>query len=159
VVWHDAPLSSDVPAESGGGGPRASKSRGLSLIPERLTESEARRRSGLTEAWPFGKVELHSDGRVSREEPTRVLVGLVHRSRHLIYSKRPELFSQDIARIVSVKRRLLNEELVIAWRGNPALYELRCGFASAPSRTRSQRNQPILKLKVGSGVRPRVSKV
>jgi len=50
---------------------------------------------------------------VSREELSCVLVDLVHRSRHLIYTKRPELFSQDIARMVSVKHRLLNEELVI----------------------------------------------
>ena len=87
--------------------------RGRNVPWEGLIESEARLRSGLTEAWPFGNVELQSDGRVSREELTNVLVDLVHRSRHLIYTKRPELFSQDIARMVSVKHRLLNEELVI----------------------------------------------
>ncbi|HKO53404.1 MAG TPA: hypothetical protein VJV79_37100 [Polyangiaceae bacterium] len=87
--------------------------RGRNVPWEALIESEARLRSGLSEAWPFGNVELQSDGRVSREELTTVLVDLVHRSRHLIYSKRPELFSHDIARMVSVKHRLLNEELVI----------------------------------------------
>ena len=87
--------------------------RGRNVPWEALIESEARLRAGLTEAWPFGNVELQSDGRVSREELTNVLVDLVHRSRHLIYTKRPELFSQDIARMVSVKHRLLNEELVI----------------------------------------------
>ena len=87
--------------------------RGRNVPWEGLIESEARLRAGLTEAWPFGNVELQSDGRVSREELTNVLVDLVHRSRHLIYTKRPELFSQDIARMVSVKHRLLNEELVI----------------------------------------------
>jgi len=87
--------------------------RGRNVPWEALIESEARLRAGLTEAWPFGNVELQSDGRVSREELTNVLVDLVHRSRHLIYTKRPELFSQDIARMVSLKHRLLNEELVI----------------------------------------------
>src|SRR6188768_1684231 len=87
--------------------------RGRNVPWEGLIESEARLRTGLTQAWPFGNVELQSDGRVSREELTDVLVDLVHRSRHLIYTKRPELFSQDIARMVSVKHRLLNEELVI----------------------------------------------
>ena len=87
--------------------------RGRNVPWEGLIESESRLRDGLVEAWPFGNVELQSDGRVSREELSCVLVDLVHRSRHLIYTKRPELFSQDIARMVSVKHRLLNEELVI----------------------------------------------
>ena len=80
---------------------------------EALIESEARLRQGLNDAWPFGDVLLMSDGRVSREELSQALVDLVHRSRHLIYTKRPELFSQDIARLVSLKHRLLNEEVVI----------------------------------------------
>lgn len=87
--------------------------RGPNIAWEALIESEARLRAGLTEAWPFGDVERLSDGRVSREELTNVLVDLVHRSRHLVYTKRPELFSQDIARMVSLKHRLLIEELVI----------------------------------------------
>ena len=87
--------------------------RGIKVPWEGLIESEERLRAGLSEAWPFGNVELQSDGRVSRQELTDVLVDLVHRSRHLIYTKRPELFSADIARMVSVKHRLLNEELVI----------------------------------------------
>jgi hypothetical protein len=87
--------------------------RGRNVPWEALIESEARLRAGLSEAWPFGNVELLSDGRVSREELTHVLVDLVHRSRHLIYTRRPELFSEDIARMVSLKHRLLNEELVI----------------------------------------------
>ena len=87
--------------------------RGLTVPWEALIESEARLRQGLNDAWPFGDVLLMSDGRVSREELSQALVDLVHRSRHLIYTKRPELFSQDIARLVSLKHRLLNEEVVI----------------------------------------------
>lgn len=87
--------------------------RGRNVPWEGLIENETRLREGLSEAWPFGNVEQQSDGRVTREELTNVLVDLVHRSRHLIYTKRPELFSEDIARMVSVKHRLLNEELVI----------------------------------------------
>ena len=87
--------------------------RGRNLPWEELIESESRLRAGLIEAWPFGDVESLSEGRVEREELTSVLVDLVHRSRHLVYTKRPDLFSQDIGRLVSVKRRLLFEEFVI----------------------------------------------
>ena len=87
--------------------------RGRNVPWEALIESEARLRAGLTEAWPFGNVEQLSEGRVSREQLTDVLVDLVHRSRHLVYTKRPELFSEDIARMVNLKHELLIEELVI----------------------------------------------
>ena len=85
----------------------------IKTVETALRESEAKLRAGLTEAWPFGNVEQLSDGRVSRDELSNVLVDLVLRSRHLIYTKRPELFSEDIARMVSLKHRLLIEELVI----------------------------------------------
>jgi len=49
---------------------------------------------------------------VTRDELTSVLVDLVHRSRHLVYTKRPDVFSEDIGRLVSIKRRLLFEEFV-----------------------------------------------
>jgi hypothetical protein len=87
--------------------------RGRNVPWEALIESEAHLRAGLTEAWPFGNVEQLSDGRVSREQLTNVLVDLVQRSRHLIYTKRPELFSEDIGRMVSLKHELLIEELVM----------------------------------------------
>src|SRR6187402_3110295 len=87
--------------------------RGRNVPWEALIESEERLRAGLIEAWPFGNVELLSDGRVTRAELTDALVDLVHRSRHLIYTKRPDLFSADIGRLVDIKHRLLIEELVI----------------------------------------------
>jgi len=87
--------------------------RGRNVPWEELIASEARLRAGLAEAWPFGNVEALSDGRVTRDELTSVLVDLVYRSRHLIYTKRPELFSDDIARLISLKHRLLSEEFVI----------------------------------------------
>ncbi len=37
---------------------------------------------------------------------------LVQRSRQLTYAKDPELFSQDITRLLDLKRRLLFEEFV-----------------------------------------------
>jgi serine/threonine protein kinase len=87
--------------------------RGRSVPWEELIESEHRLRAGLDEAWPFGDVELPSEGRVSKDELLEVLVDLVHRSRSLAYAKSPELFSDDIARLVQVKRRLLLEEFVV----------------------------------------------
>jgi hypothetical protein len=87
--------------------------RGRTLPWEELIASESRLRAGLLEAWPFGDVEALSDGRVTRDELSSVLVDLVHRSRHLVYTKRPDVFSEDIGRLVSIKRRLLFEEFVI----------------------------------------------
>ncbi len=87
--------------------------RGRSLPWEELISSEDRLRSGLAEAWPFGDVEAISEGRVSRDELSAVLVDLVHRSRHLTYTKHPDVFTADVARLIGIKRRLLLEELVI----------------------------------------------
>jgi hypothetical protein len=80
---------------------------------EEIIENESRLRAGLRENWPFGDVALTSDGRVSEEELMNVLVDLVQRSRRLVYAKRPDLFSEDIDRLIGVKRRLIVEELVI----------------------------------------------
>ena len=41
------------------------------------------------------------------------LCDLVQRSRRLVYIKHPELFSEDIDRLIGIKRRLLVEEMVI----------------------------------------------
>lgn len=88
--------------------------RGVLIAPwEKLIESEKQLRVGLDAAWPFGDVERMSDGRVTREELTEVLVHLVQRSRHLAYAKQPDVFAADIVRLMDVKRRLLVEEFVI----------------------------------------------
>lgn len=87
--------------------------RGKNVPWEALIDSEDRLRAGLAEAWPFGDVALLSQGRVSREELTGLLVDLVHRSRHLVYARQPQLFSRDIVRLMDLKRRLLFEEFVI----------------------------------------------
>jgi hypothetical protein len=86
---------------------------GRNLATEQLLESETRLRSALEQIWPFGDVEALSQGRVRREELTSVLVDLVLRSRHLVYAKRYDLFSEDIARLTNLKHRLLLEEMVI----------------------------------------------
>ena len=79
--------------------------RGPHMSWEALIESEAQLRSGLAEAWPFGDVEAFSAGRVTRDELTQVIVDLVHRSRHLTYTKRPDLYSDDVGRLISIKTR------------------------------------------------------
>lgn len=80
---------------------------------EELTQTESRLRAQLTEDWPFGDVEAQSDGRVGREELRELLIDLVFRSRQLVYAREPELFSADIVRLITAKRRLLVEELVV----------------------------------------------
>lgn len=87
--------------------------RELRMPWEELIESEERLRAGLLQAWPFGDVEALSEGRVSEEELLSALVDLVQRSRRLVYVKRPDVFSKDVARLIGIKRRLLIEEMVI----------------------------------------------
>lgn len=91
--------------------------RGHALSPrvpwEQLIESEPRLRQGLIDAWPFGDVASLSDGRVSKAELLDVLVDLVHRSRRLVYAKRLDLFTEDVQRLIHLKRRLLPEEMII----------------------------------------------
>jgi hypothetical protein len=91
--------------------------RGNALTPripwEELIESEPRLRQGLVDAWPFGDVAALSDGRVSEAELLNVLVDLIHRSRRLVYAKRPDLFTEDLQRLINIKRRLLPEEMII----------------------------------------------
>jgi hypothetical protein len=40
-------------------------------------------------------------------------VDLVLRSRQLVYARNPDTFSEDIVRLIRIKRRLLVEEMVI----------------------------------------------
>jgi hypothetical protein len=87
--------------------------RGRNVPWEELIDSEERLRAGLAAAWPFGDVAALSQGRVTVEELTNLLVDLVQRSRHLVYAKQPQLFSSDIVRLMDLKRRLLIEEFVI----------------------------------------------
>jgi hypothetical protein len=80
---------------------------------EELIDNEQRLRAHLARAWPFGDVEALSQGRVSPEELTSLVVALVQRSRQLTYAKKPELFGEDIAWLLDLKRRLLFEEFVL----------------------------------------------
>jgi hypothetical protein len=94
-------------SSAGGRGPR------LDVKWDEMIKDEGRLREGLLRAWPFGNTEGLSDGRVSSEELLQTLVDLVLRSRQLVYAKHPELFANDVARLVGIKRRLLPEEMVI----------------------------------------------
>jgi hypothetical protein len=78
-----------------------------------LAESEARLRQEFAYDWPLGDVYASSEGRVSKEELTDLLVDLVSRCHHLVYTQRPDLFASDIARLIGVKRRLRAEEFVV----------------------------------------------
>jgi hypothetical protein len=78
-----------------------------------LAADEARLRSELAQNWPLGTIGASSDGRVSQQEVSELLVDLVKRCHQLDYTRHPDLFSADIARLISLKRRLRTEELVI----------------------------------------------
>jgi hypothetical protein len=78
-----------------------------------LAESEERLRRELALDWPFGDVERSSERRVSKQELTDLLVDLVTRCHRLVYTRQPDLFEADIARLIGIKRRLRAEEFVI----------------------------------------------
>ena len=80
---------------------------------EQLIQDESQLRAGVKRAWPFGDIERLSEGRVSEAELADAIVTLVLRSRQLVYAKQPELFSDDVGRLIAIKRRLLPEEMVI----------------------------------------------
>lgn len=78
-----------------------------------LAESEERLRRELAIDWPFGNIELSSDRRVCKQELIDLLVDLVTRCHRLVYTRQPDLFEADIARLIGIKRRLRAEEFVI----------------------------------------------
>ncbi len=78
-----------------------------------LAASEERLRAELAHGWPLGDIDAMSDGRVQEQELLDLLVDIVHRCNGMTYPKHPELFSADIVRLISMKRRLLTEEFVI----------------------------------------------
>lgn len=80
---------------------------------QHLIHDEAKLRQAIATAWTGEAVEELSAGRVRQEELVLVLTNLVLRSKRLDYANDPSAFSQDITRLVDVKRRLLAEDLVI----------------------------------------------
>jgi hypothetical protein len=78
-----------------------------------LAENESLLRAEFEHAWPFGDIDGRSAQRVTRAELSELLVDLVRRCHQLVYTRQPELFSADIARLISIKRRLRAEEFVI----------------------------------------------
>jgi hypothetical protein len=80
---------------------------------EELIEDENRLRTGLKLNWPFGDLARVSSGRVHDDELLSVLVNLVLRSRRLVYAKHNDLFREDVKTLIGIKRRLLQEEMVI----------------------------------------------
>jgi hypothetical protein len=78
-----------------------------------LASDESRLRAEFELHWPFGDIEARSAQRVKRAELCDLLVDLIRRCHQLVYAKEPRLFSMDIARLISMKRRLRAEEFVI----------------------------------------------
>ena len=78
-----------------------------------LAESEERLRREFAIDWPLGNIELSSERRVAKQELIDLLVDLVTRCHRLVYTRQPDLFEADIARLIGIKRRLRAEEFVI----------------------------------------------
>ncbi len=78
-----------------------------------LLGDEKRLRRAIAGVLPRVMVEHLAEGRVSQEEIVDILTTLVLRSKSLHYAMDPTSFSRDISCLVAVKRRLLQEDLVI----------------------------------------------
>jgi hypothetical protein len=67
----------------------------------------------LSNSWPFEDVARISAGRVSTPETVELLVDLVDRSRNHAFAKDPDLFTQDIDRLINLKRAIFGTEIVL----------------------------------------------
>lgn len=70
-------------------------------------------RQKLINHWPFGDVEAISRGRVTRDELLDFFVDLISRCRGSTYAYEPTLFTEDINRLINLKRRVFVEEIVL----------------------------------------------
>jgi serine/threonine protein kinase len=80
---------------------------------QEMLESRKKLRNGLDNAWPTHALSEASQGRVDTEEILELFADLVARSRDRSYASEPDLFSADIARLLELKYRVYEPELVI----------------------------------------------
>jgi hypothetical protein len=69
--------------------------------------------TALTQAWPFRDVGEISNGRVATHDTIELLVDLIERSRSHAYAMAPDIFSEDIDRLIALKRTIFGTEIVL----------------------------------------------
>ena len=69
--------------------------------------------SELQRHWAFGDVAELSQGRVGTEETIQLLADLIDGSRNQNYAHAPDQFTQDIDRLIFLKRSIFATEIVL----------------------------------------------
>ena len=80
---------------------------------EGLLQSRDLLQSTLRDSWSFGDVSQLSHGRVPTAEVIDLLVDLIERSRNHSYANDPAAFTQDIDRLIRLKRNIFATEIVL----------------------------------------------
>ena len=70
-------------------------------------------RSLLSSIWRFGDIFQISRGRLTKDEVLDLLADLIYRSRKGVYMEETTLFTNDIDRLIRLKRTLYLEEIVL----------------------------------------------
>jgi hypothetical protein len=80
---------------------------------EGLMHSRESLRDALGGTWPFADVGQVSSGRVTTDQTIELLVDLIQRSRDHSYAQAPDLFTDDIDRLITLKRTIFGTEIVL----------------------------------------------
>ncbi len=80
---------------------------------EGALESPAALRTALQGNWEFGDVAEMSGGRVQTEEVVDLLVDLIQRCQHGAFAHHPDQFTEDINRLIWLKRLVFASEIVL----------------------------------------------
>jgi hypothetical protein len=92
----------------------ASRRQGEPMLScEGLLHSRDALRSEILQSGAFSDISKISKGRVDNEQLVDFLATLVKRCRDRAYAFEPELFSSDINELISLKRNIFQEELVL----------------------------------------------
>jgi hypothetical protein len=84
-----------------------------SLFDDAFIKDEEAVKLALSGTWSPWDVESLSDGRVETDDLTGLVTRILTRCRRAEYARSPELFSDDIDRLIRTKRRIFLRELVL----------------------------------------------
>jgi hypothetical protein len=90
------------------------KKPGLPMVTcEGLLHSRDALRKGILAAWSIGDLSEISKGRVHNEQLLDLFIDLIERSRDRTYANNPDQFTDDINRLIALKRNTFEEEMVL----------------------------------------------
>jgi hypothetical protein len=87
--------------------------RSTRIVEEGLLHNRDVLRKAIRSYWPYGNVSDLCNDRVSTDDVLDFLLDLVSRCRDHSYAEQPDRFSEDIDRLIRLKRTVFAEELVL----------------------------------------------